>query len=99
MEDFIDAIGCPRVGIMKNNPPGAVADYEYALAWSMSETIRIDSQASKHAGCGGILAMSQDAPSYIITHEGLETLIPGAEMVCLECGAMIRSQDQVEIAV
>jgi hypothetical protein len=64
----------------------------------MSKTIRIDSQASKHAGCGGILAMSQDAPSYVITHEGLETLIPGAEMVCLQCGAMIRSQEEVEIA-
>ena len=42
--------------------------------------------------------MSQDAPSYVITHEGLETLIPGAEMVCLQCGGMIRSQEEVEIA-
>jgi len=62
----------------------------------MQSTIRIDTQSSKHAGCGGLLAMSQDAPSYIVEHEGLETIIPGVEMVCLKCGEMIRLQEQVE---
>jgi hypothetical protein len=61
------------------------------------ETIRITTDTSKHAGCGGILAMSQEAPQYIIQHEGLETLIGGVEMVCLKCGERIRSQAQVEI--
>ncbi len=42
------------------------------------------------------MAMSQQAPEYILEHEGLETTIPGAEMVCLRCGEKIRSQDQVE---
>lgn len=62
------------------------------------ETIRITTDSSKHAGCGGFLAMSQDAPVYIIEHEGLETTISGVEMVCLHCGERIRSQDQIEIA-
>lgn len=62
----------------------------------MKNTIRIDTELSKHAGCGGLLAMSQDAPSYVVEHEGLETIIPGVEMVCLKCGVMIRSQEQVE---
>lgn len=60
------------------------------------ETIRIVTDTSRHAGCGGLLGMSQEAPEYIIEHEGLETRIPGIEMVCLRCGERIRSQDQVE---
>ena len=60
------------------------------------ETIRIITDLSKHAGCGGLLGMSQEAPQYIVEHEGLETRIAGAEMVCLRCGEPIRSQDQVE---
>lgn len=63
----------------------------------MSKIIRIDAELSKHAGCGGTLGMSLDAPGYIITLQGLETSIPGAEMVCLKCGGLIRSQDQVEV--
>jgi hypothetical protein len=61
------------------------------------KTILITPDTSKHAGCGGLLAMSQDAPVYIIEHEGLETRIPGIEMVCLACGERIRSQDEVEL--
>jgi hypothetical protein len=60
------------------------------------ETIRIRADISKHVGCGGLMAMSQDAPQYILEHEGLETVVAGAEMVCLRCGERIRSQDQVE---
>ena len=60
------------------------------------ETIRIITDSSRHAGCGGFLGMSQDAPEYIVEHEGFETRIPGSEMVCLRCGARIRSQDEVE---
>ena len=60
------------------------------------EIIRITTDVSKHAGCGGFLGMSQEAPDYIIEHNGLETRIPGVEMVCLRCGERIRSQDQVE---
>jgi len=41
-------------------------------------------------------AMSQDSPEYILEHEGVETTISGAEMVCVRCGERIRSQDQVE---
>jgi hypothetical protein len=63
----------------------------------METTIRITTDTSKHAGCGGFLGMSQEAPQYIIEHKGLETHIPGVEMVCLRCGERIRSQDQVEI--
>jgi hypothetical protein len=62
------------------------------------ETIRIVTDTSKHKGCGGLMAMSQDAPQYILEHEGLETAFAGAEMVCLRCGERIRSQDQVETA-
>jgi hypothetical protein len=40
--------------------------------------------------------MSQEAPLYIIEHESLETRLPGIEMICLTCGARIRSQDEVE---
>ena len=58
--------------------------------------VRIITDVSKHAGWGGLMAMSQDAPEYIVEHEGLETVVPGAEMVCLRCGERIRSQDQVE---
>jgi hypothetical protein len=58
------------------------------------ETIRI-TDTSKHAGCGGILGMSENAPQYVVEHEGLETILPGVEMACLKCGEMIRSQDQV----
>jgi hypothetical protein len=60
------------------------------------DTIRITTDTSKHAGCGGYLGMSQDAPLYIVEHEELETRIPGIEMVCLKCGERIRSQEQVE---
>jgi hypothetical protein len=60
------------------------------------ETIRIVTDISQHVGCGGRMAMSQEAPQYILEHEGLETKIAGAEMVCLQCGERIRSQDQVE---
>lgn len=60
------------------------------------ETIRIVTDISKHVSCGGLMAMSQEAPEYILEHEGLETVIPGAEMVCLRCGERIRSQDQIE---
>ena len=62
------------------------------------ETIRITTDSSQHAGCGGFLAMSEDAPLYIVEHEGLETRIPGLEMICLRCGERIRSQDQIEDA-
>ena len=62
------------------------------------ETFRITTDISKHAGCGGFLGMSQDAPVYIIEHEGLETRLPGIEMICLKCGARIRSQEEVEVA-
>ena len=60
------------------------------------EVVRITTDVSKHAGCGGFLGMSQEAPDYIIEHNGLETRIPGVEMVCLRCGERIRSQEQVE---
>jgi hypothetical protein len=60
------------------------------------ETIRITTDKTRHAGCGGFLGMSQEAPVYIVEHENLETRIPGVEMVCLKCGERIRSQDQVE---
>src|SRR4051794_28031480 len=36
------------------------------------ETSRI-TRDTKHAGCGGILVMAEDAPLYIIEHEALET--------------------------
>jgi hypothetical protein len=58
--------------------------------------IRITTDESKHVNCGGFLGMSHDAPMYVVEHEGLETRIPGVEMVCLKCGEKIRSQDQVE---
>ena len=60
------------------------------------QTIRIVTDISKHKGCGGLMAMSPEAPEYILEHEGLETTVAGAEMVCLRCGERIRSQDQVE---
>ena len=61
------------------------------------ETIRITTDTSRHAGCGGLLGMSAEAPLYIVEHEGLETRLPGVEMVCLTCGDRIRSQDEVEV--
>ncbi len=61
------------------------------------ESIRITTDTSKHAKCGGLLGMSHDAPLYIVEHNGLETKIPGVEMVCLTCGAKIRSQNEVEV--
>jgi hypothetical protein len=61
------------------------------------ETIRITTDTSRHAGCGGLLGMSEDAPLYIVEHEGLETRLPGVEMVCLTCGGRIRSQEEVEV--
>ena len=61
------------------------------------ETIRITTDTSGHAGCGGLLAMSEEAPLYIVEHEGLETRLPGIELVCLTCGGRIRSQEEVEI--
>jgi len=60
------------------------------------ETIRIVTDSSKHVGCGGFMAMSQEAPQYIVEHQGLESTIAGVEMVCLRCGERVRSQDQVE---
>jgi hypothetical protein len=63
------------------------------------ERIGIVTDISKHVGCGGVMAMSQDAPEYILEHEGLETTVAGAEMVCLRCGEKIRSQDQVETPI
>jgi hypothetical protein len=60
------------------------------------ETIRITTDSSKHARCGGFLAMSEDAPLYIVEHEGFEARLPGVEMICLRCGERIRSQDQIE---
>jgi hypothetical protein len=60
------------------------------------ELIRISTDKSKHAKCGGLLSMAHEAPLYVIEHEGLETRIPGVELVCLKCGEMIRSQAQVE---
>jgi hypothetical protein len=42
------------------------------------------------------MAMSEEAPLYIIEHQGLVTRLPGVELVCLRCGERIRSQDQVE---
>ena len=60
------------------------------------ETIRITTETSKHAGCGGFLAMSEDAPVYVVEHQGLETTLPGIEMICIRCGERIRSQKQVE---
>jgi len=65
-------------------------------ASSQMNTIRITTDTSKHAGCGGLLAMSSEAPLYIVEHGDLETRIPGVEMVCLKCGERIRSQEQVE---
>jgi hypothetical protein len=62
------------------------------------EIIRIVTDVSRHAGCGGFMGMSQEAPQYIVEHEGLETRIAGSEMICLRCGERIRSQDQVETA-
>jgi hypothetical protein len=41
--------------------------------------------------------MSEEAPLYIVEHEGLETRLPGVELVCLTCGDRIRSQDEVEM--
>jgi hypothetical protein len=61
------------------------------------ETIRITTDTSRHAGCGGLLGMSAEAPLYIVEHEGLETRLPGIEMVCLTCGGRIRSQYEVEV--
>ena len=62
------------------------------------ETIRITTDASTHGGGGGggFLAMSEDAPLYIVEHAGLETRLPGVEMICLRCGERIGSQDQIE---
>jgi hypothetical protein len=61
------------------------------------ETIRITTDKTRHAGCGGLLGMSAEAPVYIIEHEGLVTNLPGVEMVCLTCGQRIRSQNELEV--
>lgn len=45
-----------------------------------------------------MLGMSEDAPLYIIEHNSLETRLPGVEMICMTCGARIRTQAEVEIA-
>ncbi len=63
------------------------------------ETIRITTDASRHTECGGLLAMSEEAPLYIVEHEGLETRIPGVEMICVRSGERIRSQNQIEVTV
>jgi hypothetical protein len=60
------------------------------------ETIRIMTDVSRHAGCGGFMGMSQEAPPYIVEYEGLETRIPGSAMIGLRCGERIRSQGHVE---
>jgi hypothetical protein len=82
---------------------------ETTVAWSFDcpsrlratianmETIHILTDKSKHAQCGGLLSMAHEAPLYVIEHEGLETRIPGVEMVCSKCGELIRSQAQVEV--
>ena len=41
--------------------------------------------------------MSEEAPLYIVEHEGHETRLPGVELVCMTCGDRIRSQNEVEI--
>jgi len=73
----------------------------WAKFWSRilgtMETIRITTDTSRHAGCGGLLGMSEEAPLYIVEHEGLETRLPGVEMVCMTCGDRIRLQDEVEV--
>lgn len=69
----------------------------WGILATMNTVIRIDAQSSKHAGCGGILIMSEDAPSYSITLGGLETVIPGVEMKCSKCGRGIRAQEEVEV--
>ena len=61
------------------------------------EIIRISTDTSKHAQCGGLLGMAHEAPVYVVEHEGLETALSGVEMVCGRCGERIRSQDQVEV--
>ena len=63
----------------------------------METTVRITTNTSRHAGCGGFLGMSEEAPLYIVEHEGVEARIPGVEMLCLKCKERIRSQDQVEL--
>src|SRR5947199_1115074 len=50
------------------------------------ETRRIITDVSRHAGYGGFMGMSQEAPPYLVEHEGLETRIPGSEMIGLRCG-------------
>ena len=60
------------------------------------EAIRVDTDISQHVDCSGLMAMSQEAPQYILEHEGLETNIAGAERVCLHRGERIRLQAQVE---
>lgn len=63
----------------------------------METIVRITTNTSRHAGCGGFLGMSEEAPLYIVEHEGVEARLPGIEMICLSCKERIRSQDQVEV--
>jgi hypothetical protein len=50
----------------------------FKFSWDTAmEIIRITTDTSKHAAGDGLLAVSEEAPLYIIEHEGLETRIPG----------------------
>ena len=60
------------------------------------EAIRVVTDISQHVDCSGLMVTSQEATQYILEHEGLETNIAGAEMVCLHRGERIRLQAQVE---
>lgn len=79
------------------DPRPSDALHSWSSILETMETIRITTDTSRHAGCGGLLGMSEAAPLYIVEHEGLETRLPGVELVCLTCGERIRSQDEVEI--
>ena len=63
----------------------------------MESIVRITTNTSRHARCGGFLGMSEEAPLYIVEHEGVEARFPGIEMICLACKERIRSQEQVEV--
>jgi hypothetical protein len=86
---------CPCPAVSASRPKPA---QRFLVAYiGTMETIRITTDTTRHAGCGGLLGMSEEAPLYIVEHEGLETRLPGVEMVCLTCGNRIRSQNEVEV--
>jgi hypothetical protein len=63
------------------------------MFWTITmETIRITTDTSKHAGCGGLLSMSEEAPLYIVEHKGLETRIPGVYAFVAENGFAHRTR-------